>query len=158
MLAVASSTRNLSVLLSAVEELCNMNSPSASPETVVRIIRIHVHVPRVAAATIRGWGLVEIWYHHHYDILRLLLLLQLLYCLPRTLLLERWRTGTCCISVWPNHCSAWSNLMQKIQFLEFMGGSNSTHTHSNYLICMHFIWINTVHSSHACTCEYLGWA
>ena len=32
--------------------------------------------------------------------------------------------------------------MQEIQFLEFRGGSNSTHTHSNYLICMCFI-INT---------------
>ena len=31
------------------------------------------------------------------------------------------------------HCSAWSNLTQEIQFLEFTGGSNSTHAHSNYL-------------------------
>ena len=36
------------------------------------------------------------------------------------------------------------NLTQEIQFLEFMGGSNLTHAHSNYLICMHFIRINTV--------------
>ena len=39
------------------------------------------------------------------------------------------------------HCSAWSNLMQEVQFLEFMGGSNLMHAHSNYLIC---IWINMV--------------
>ena len=38
------------------------------------------------------------------------------------------------------HCSTWSNLMQEIQFLEFRGGSNSTHAHSNYLICMRLIW------------------
>ena len=74
------------------------------------------------------------------------------YCLPRTSLLENWRPGTACISIWPPkflciwiHCSPWSNLTQEIQFLEFTGGSNSTHAHSNYLICMHFI-INT-----ACT-------
>ena len=42
-----------------------MNSPSASPVTVVRIIRIRVRVPRVAAATIRGRSLVEeIRYHY----------------------------------------------------------------------------------------------
>ena len=37
--------------------------------TVVRIIRLRVRVPRVAAATIRGRGLVEeIRYHHHYGV------------------------------------------------------------------------------------------
>ena len=37
--------------------------------TVVSIIRVHVRVLRVAAATIRGRGLVEeIWYHHHYGV------------------------------------------------------------------------------------------
>ena len=37
--------------------------------------------------------------------------------------------------------------MQEIQFLEFMGGSNSMHAHSNYLICMHFFFqINAVYS------------
>ena len=36
--------------------------------------------------------------------------------------------------------------MQEIQFLEFMGGSNSTHAYSNYLICMRFIQISTVAS------------
>ena len=46
--------------------LCNTNSPSASPVTVVRIIRIRVRVPRVDAATIRGRGLVEeVRYRHH---------------------------------------------------------------------------------------------
>ena len=55
------------------------NSPSASPVTVVRIIRMRVHVPRVAAATIRGQGLVEkIRYHLTMAFVRLLLLLQLL--------------------------------------------------------------------------------
>ena len=34
--------------------------------------------------------------------------------------------------------------MQEIQFLEFMGGSNSTHARSNYLICMRFNRISTV--------------
>ena len=34
--------------------------------------------------------------------------------------------------------------MQEIQFLEFMGGSNLMHAHSNYLICMRFIRINAV--------------
>ena len=28
--------------------------------------------------------------------------------------------------------------LQEIQFLEFMGGSNLTHAHSSYLLCMHF--------------------
>ena len=34
--------------------------------TVVRIICIHVRVPRVAAATIWGQGLVEETRYHHY--------------------------------------------------------------------------------------------
>ena len=34
--------------------------------------------------------------------------------------------------------------LQDIQFLEFMGGCNLTHAHSNYLNCMLFIRINTV--------------
>ena len=33
--------------------------------------------------------------------------------------------------------------MQELQFLEFMGGSN-LNAHSNYLICIRFIQINTV--------------
>ena len=46
-----------------------MNSPSASLVTVVRIIRIRVHVPRISAAIVRGLGLVEeIRYHHHYGV------------------------------------------------------------------------------------------
>ena len=74
---------------------------------------------------------------------RLLLLLQLLL-LPRTSLLERWRLGTLCICLTKNIFafeSIAAHLMQEIQFLEFMGGSNSTHAH---LICMRFIWINMV--------------
>ena len=43
-----------------------------------------------------------------------------------------------------NHCNAWSNLMQEIQFLKFMVGSSLTHAHLHYLFCMHFIPINTV--------------
>ena len=43
-----------------------------------------------------------------------------------------------------SHCSTWSNLTQEIQFLEFVGGSNSTHSYSNYSICMCFIRISTV--------------
>ena len=73
------------------------------------------------------------------------------YCLPRTSLLENWRPGTACISIWSPkflriwiHCSPWSNLTQEIQFLEFTGGSNLTHAHSNYLICMRFIRMITV--------------
>ena len=42
LLDAGSSTRNLSVLLSVMEELYNTNSPSASPVTVVRIIRMRV--------------------------------------------------------------------------------------------------------------------
>ena len=34
--------------------------------------------------------------------------------------------------------------MQEIQFLQFTGGSNLMHAHSNYLICMCFIRVNTV--------------
>ena len=46
-----------------------MNSPSASPVTVVRIIHICVRAPCVAEATIWGQGLVEeIWDHHHFGI------------------------------------------------------------------------------------------
>ena len=37
-----------------------------------------------------------------------------------------------------------TNLTQEIQLLEFMGGSNSMHAHSNYLLCMRFIQIITV--------------
>ena len=50
-------------------------------------------------------------------------------------------------SIWPKifhiwiHCKAWYNLTQDI---EFMGGSNLTHAHSNYWICVCFIWVNTV--------------
>ena len=59
----------LSSAVSSGKELHNKNSPSASPVTVIRIICIRVRVPRVAAATIRGWGLVEeIRYHHHCGI------------------------------------------------------------------------------------------
>ena len=47
----------------------NTNSPSASLVTFVRTIRVRVRVPRVAMATVCGWGLVEeIWYHHHYSV------------------------------------------------------------------------------------------
>ena len=34
--------------------------------------------------------------------------------------------------------------MQEIQFLQFTGGSNSTHAHSNYFIFMRFFLINMV--------------
>ena len=62
-------TQPLSSAVSHGKELYNKNSPSASPVTLVRIIRICVHVPRVAAAAIRGWGLVEeTWYHYHYGV------------------------------------------------------------------------------------------
>ena len=36
------------------KELYNMNSPSASPVTIVRIIHLRMRVPRIAAATIQG--------------------------------------------------------------------------------------------------------
>ena len=60
------------------------------------------------------------------------------YCLPRTSLLVRWRPGALCISVWPKNFMFQSIAahdliywMQEIQFLELMGGSNSTHAHSD---------------------------
>ena len=54
----------LSSAVSNGKELYNMNTPSASLVTVVRVIRIRERVLRtVAAATIRGRHLVEeIWY------------------------------------------------------------------------------------------------
>ena len=67
--AGSSTTQPLSSAVSHGKELYNTNSPSASPVTVVRIIRMRVRVPRVAAATIRGRGLVEeTRYHHHYGV------------------------------------------------------------------------------------------
>ena len=55
------------------------NSSSASLVTVVRIVHIRVHVPRVAVATIRRQGLVEeTQYHHHYGICKTWLLQLLL--------------------------------------------------------------------------------
>ena len=71
LLDAGSSVRNLSVLLSAKERSYTTRtaSPNASPVTVVRIIRIRVCVPRVAAAAIRGRGLVEeIRYRHHHGV------------------------------------------------------------------------------------------
>ena len=47
------------------KELYNTNNPSARLVTVIRIIRIRVRVPRVAATTIRGRGLVE---EKHYGV------------------------------------------------------------------------------------------
>ena len=68
--AGSSKTQPLSSAISHGKELYDTNSPSASPETDVRIIRVRVRVSRVAAAqTIRGRGLVEeIRYHHHYGV------------------------------------------------------------------------------------------
>ena len=37
-------------------------------------------------------------------------------------------------------CNAWSNLMHKIQFLEFYGWIYLNACHSNYLICMGYIY------------------
>ena len=73
-----------------------------------------------------------------YLIKVLILLLQL----PRTSL-QRTEARNClhfclttkiCVSIC---CNAWSNLMQELPFLAFMGGSN-LNAHSNYLICIHF--------------------
>ena len=76
---------------------------------------------------------------------RLLLLLQLLLSTNSLTSREVMARNTLhfCLNfrVWR---SAWSNLTQEIQFLEFLGWSNSTHSHSHYLICMHFIGISTV--------------
>ena len=67
----------LSSAVSHGKELYNTNSPSAGLVAIVRIIR--ECVPRVAVATIQGWGLVEeVRYHHNYGICRAFLLLQLL--------------------------------------------------------------------------------
>ena len=63
----SSTTQPLSSAVSHGKELYITNSRSASPVTVIRIIRIRV--PRVAVATIRGRGQVEeIWYHHYYGV------------------------------------------------------------------------------------------
>ena len=58
-----------------------MNSPSASPVTVARIIRLHMRVPRIAAATIQG--------RDHYRVCKTFVVAPAaaIY-LPRTLLLE----------------------------------------------------------------------
>ena len=49
--AGSSTMQPLSSAVSHEKELYNTNGPSASPVTVVRIIHVCVHVPRVAAAT-----------------------------------------------------------------------------------------------------------
>ena len=91
LLVAGSSTRNLSVLLSAThsgKELYNENSPSAIPVTVVRIIRAYiVCVPRVAAVAIRGRGLVKEIRYHHYGVCKPFFVAAA--SLPRTSLLER---------------------------------------------------------------------
>ena len=70
--AGSSTTQPLSSAVSHGKELYNTISPSASPLTVVRIIRIRVRVRRVAAA-IWGRGLVEeIRYHHHFGVCKTL--------------------------------------------------------------------------------------
>ena len=69
--AGSSTTQSLSSAVSHEKELYryNTNSPSASPVTVLRIIRIRVRVPCVAAATTWGRGLVdEILYHRHFGV------------------------------------------------------------------------------------------
>ena len=128
MLAVVQ--RNLSILLSAMKK-------NYTRQTAVALARWLC----VAATTIQGLGLVTVS--------SLLSGVCKTFAVAaadtaRTSLLERWRPGTLHISVWPKnfrvwiYCSAWSNLTQEIQFLEFIGGSNSTHAHLNYLICMCF--------------------
>ena len=59
LLDAGSSTRNLSVLLSAMKKSFTTRTAlkSVSLVTVVRIIRIRVRVPHVAAANIRWRGL-----------------------------------------------------------------------------------------------------
>ena len=48
----------------------------------------------------------------------------------------------------------WSKLMQEIQFLEFMGGSNVLQAFPNYLICLRFIRISTLPLSSAKPTQY----
>ena len=59
LLDAGSSTRNLSVLLSAMEKSFTTRTALGSLVTVVRINHVRVCVPRVAAATIRRWGLAN---------------------------------------------------------------------------------------------------
>ena len=145
---------NLSVLLSAMEKSCTTRTalalarwPSSELFAYVR-----VRVPRVA---IRGRGLVEeIRYHHHYGVCKTFVVAAAatVYQEPHFLRDDGQKLFAFLLDqkifrVWI-HCSTWSNLTQEIQFLEFMGGSNSVHAHSNYLICMRFIQINTVFLTH----------
>ena len=72
------------------------------------------------------------------------LLLQLLLSI-KNLISEELKARDSCNSVKKiftseSPCNTWSNLMQAIQFLRFLGGSNWMPAHSNYLICMCFIY------------------
>ena len=67
LLDAGSSTRNLSVLLSAMEISCTTRTALALAGDIRICTR--VRVLHVAAATIRGWSLIEeIRYHHHYGV------------------------------------------------------------------------------------------
>ena len=86
----------------------------------------------------------------YFDACKTFLLLQLLLS-TMNLISGELKARNSCISVWTkiftfeSIATQWFNLTQEIQFLEFMGGSNLTHAHSNDLICMCFIRINTVY-------------
>ena len=133
----------LSSTVSNGKELYNMSSSSASLVMVVRIICTRVHVPHiVVAAAFRGRHLVEeirypIKLMFYFGVCK-----TFVATATKNLTSRELKPGTFCISVLAksfsclNPLQPLSNLIQEIQFLEFMVGSNSTHAHSNYLICM----------------------
>ena len=130
----------LSSAVSHGKELYNTNSPSATPVTIIRIVRIRVRVPHVAAPTIWGRGLVkEIRYHHHYGVCETFVVAAAatVYQEPHFYRGEG-QEHFALLFDQIIFIAVWSNLTQEIQFLEFIGGSNSTHAHLNYLICMCF--------------------
>ena len=145
-----STTQPLSSSVSDGKELYNTNNPSSSSVTVVRIT-CACTVYSCCSYRIRGeGGGVSSWRNTVFHkcstlaFLRLLLLLQLLLS-TKNLTSRNWRPGTPCILLDKNTFESITAHDQEFQFLKFMGGSNSTHAHSNHLICMHFIWITTVY-------------
>ena len=138
--------RNLSVLLLAMEKSCTTRTALVLAWWLLSELFAYVLLRLIFEGGV---------YLKKYCILITMAFVKLFcccncYCLPRTSPLERWSQelfaflfdqNTFCVWI---HCSTWSNLTHIIQFLEFMGGSNSTHAHSNYVICMRIIRRNIV--------------
>ena len=101
----------------------------------------------VAAATIRGRGLVEeMRYHHHYGVCKTFVVAAAALLSTKNLTSRKVKVRNSLHFCLTKTFFAFESIAahDEIQFLEFMGGSNSTHAHSNYLICMRFIRISTV--------------